>query len=94
MKRRYASLKKSVSRSRGVDSEKVTRYGTGSNTKRKEIRHAGDAEIWLYDRLFAAEQPDAEGDYLENLNQESLQVVIAKYEPALAEHHPASRYQL
>ncbi len=56
--------------------------------------HAIDAEIRLYDRLFLAEQPDEEGDYLGNLNPESLQVVNAKCEPALADHHPDARYQL
>lgn len=49
-------------------------------------RHALDAEVRLYDRLFASEFPDrGEGSYLEHLNPESLRVVRgAKLEPNLA----------
>lgn len=49
-------------------------------------RHAEDAEVRLYDRLFTVERPDAdkEKDYKEYLNPESLQVVQAKIEPGLA----------
>ncbi len=57
--------------------------------------HAIDAEVRLYDRLFTAEDPEAEGqDPLENLNPNSLEVVRgAKVEPALADATPGSRYQ-
>ena len=45
-----------------------------------------DAEIRLYDRLFNCENPDdAEGGFLNALNPESLSIVTAKVEPALAE---------
>ena len=47
-----------------------------------------DAEVRLFDRLFAVEAPDdvQEGHtFLENLNPNSLKVVTAKCEPALAE---------
>ena len=46
-----------------------------------------DAEVRLFDRLFAVEAPDdvEEGHtFLENLNPNSLRVVTAKCEPALA----------
>jgi glutaminyl-tRNA synthetase len=46
-----------------------------------------DAEVRLFDRLFAVEAPDdvEEGHtFLENLNPNSLKVVTAKCEPALA----------
>ncbi len=56
--------------------------------------HCVEAELRLYDRLFAAEQPEAGDDYLNNINPESLQVVIAKCEPSLGEYRPESRYQL
>lgn len=49
---------------------------------------AVDAEVRLFDRLFAVEAPDdvEEGHtFLENLNPNSLKVVTAKCEPALAE---------
>ena len=51
-------------------------------------QHAIDAEVRLFDRLFAVEAPDdvEEGHtFLENLNPNSLKVVTAKCEPALAE---------
>ena len=47
-----------------------------------------DAEVRLFDRLFAVEAPDEceEGKtFLDNLNPDSLKVVTAKCEPALAE---------
>ncbi len=47
-----------------------------------------DAEVRLFDRLFAVEAPDdvEEGHtFLENLNPNSLKVVTAKCEPALSE---------
>ncbi|MBX7115023.1 MAG: glutamine--tRNA ligase/YqeY domain fusion protein [Myxococcaceae bacterium] len=48
--------------------------------------HAVNAEVRLFDRLFVAENPDAEGkDYKELLNPHSLVVLAdAKLEPALA----------
>ena len=51
-------------------------------------QHAIDAEVRLFDRLFAVEAPDdvEEGHtFLENLNPNSLRVVQAKLEPTLAE---------
>jgi len=45
--------------------------------------HAVDAEVRLYDHLFAAEDPE-EGDIIDNLNPQSLRVVTAKVEPSLA----------
>ena len=51
-------------------------------------QHAIDAEVRLFDRLFAVEAPDdvEEGHtFLENLNPDSLRVVTAKCEPALAQ---------
>jgi len=58
--------------------------------------HAGrslPAEVRLYDRLFAVEQPDAEEDFLAALNPDSLQRAEARVEPALASATPGSRYQ-
>lgn len=43
-----------------------------------------DAEVRLYDHLFQEAVPDAGGDFLANLNPESLKVVTAKVEPGLA----------
>jgi glutaminyl-tRNA synthetase len=49
-----------------------------------DARGAVDAEVRLYDRLFTAAEPDADGDFLQHLNPASLEVVRAKCEPALA----------
>ena len=53
--------------------------------------HAVDAEVRLFDRLFATETPDdcPEGKtFLDNLNPDSLRVVNAKVEPALGARLP------
>jgi glutaminyl-tRNA synthetase len=55
--------------------------------------HAIDAEVRLYDRLFTVPEPDASGDFKSFINPNSLEVVKAKCEPALAEARPEERYQ-
>ena len=52
-----------------------------------------DAEVRLYDRLFTAAEPDADGEFLKHVNPRSLEVVTAKLEPALREALPDARYQ-
>lgn len=50
-----------------------------------------DAEVRLYDRLFNVEDPTdfpAGGDFTNNLNPDSLQIVTAKVEPSAAELTP------
>ena len=68
--------------------------GAGSQRKVKgtlhwvSARHCVDAEVRLYDRLFAVENPsaDTEHDFRELLNPDSLRVITdAKIEPFLAE---------
>ena len=60
-------------------------------------RHAVDAEVRLYDRLFAVENPSAETDkdFRELLNPDSLKVVTnAKVEPYLAQiAKPEDKFQ-
>ena len=62
-------------------------------------RHAADAEVRLYDRLFTVEDPDgaaskAGADITTLLNPASLEVLTAcKVEPALAGAAPGTRYQ-
>jgi len=58
-------------------------------------KHAVDAEVRLYDRLFTEEQPDAheEKDFKDFLNPESNQVVQAKLEPSLADFKPGDAVQ-
>jgi glutaminyl-tRNA synthetase len=55
--------------------------------------HAIDAEVRLYDRLFTVPEPDAEGDFKNFVNTNSLDVVRAKCEPSLAAAGPEERYQ-
>ena len=55
--------------------------------------HAVDAEVRLYDRLFAVEEPGGE-DWLAQLNPESLEVLRGcKLEASLANAAPGSRWQ-
>jgi len=56
-------------------------------------RHAIDAEVRLYDRLFTVPEPDAEGDFKKYLNPHSLEIVHAKLEPSLRDARPEVRYQ-
>jgi glutaminyl-tRNA synthetase len=51
------------------------------------------AEVRIYDRLFTEAAPDADDDFLANLNPESLKVVQAVIEPALAQAKPEDRFQ-
>ena len=47
--------------------------------------HAVEAEVRQYEHLFATEEPGASGDYLDNINQESINVLTdCMLEPALA----------
>jgi glutaminyl-tRNA synthetase len=52
-----------------------------------------DAEVRLYDRLFTAPEPDAEGDFKSFINSNSLEIANAKCEPTLANARPEERYQ-
>jgi glutaminyl-tRNA synthetase len=56
-------------------------------------RHAIDAEVRLYDRLFTVPEPDADGDFKKHINPNSLEIVRAKCEPSLREARPDVRYQ-
>lgn len=51
------------------------------------------AEVRIYDRLFTESDPEVGDDFLENLNPESLKVVQAVIEPALAQAQPEDRFQ-
>ena len=57
--------------------------------------HGIDAEVRLYDKLFAAEDPgEATGNYLDDLNPESLVVLEhCKLEPALKDAKPGQYLQ-
>jgi glutaminyl-tRNA synthetase len=59
------------------------------------VAHAVEAEVRLYDRLFAVPVPDAGGgDFRDHLNPESLTVLTGcKLEPGLAAADPGLCYQ-
>ena len=79
-----------------------TRAG-GPNVDRKvkgtihwvSANQAVDAEVRLYDRLFTVPEPDADadGDFTKYINPNSLEVVKAKVEPALAGATSAQHFQ-
>jgi len=57
-------------------------------------QHAIDCEVRLYDRLFKSENPEESGDFLADLNPESLQVIPhAKLEPSVRGAAPMTKYQ-
>ena len=57
--------------------------------------HAVDVEVRLYDRLFTVENPgEGDVDFVQQMNPQSLKVVKAKAEAALASVKPGEHYQL
>jgi glutaminyl-tRNA synthetase len=53
-----------------------------------------DVEVRLYDRLFTSETPGARGDYRDDLNPASLEVLRGcRIEPGVADAAPGTRYQ-
>ncbi|HUJ15802.1 MAG TPA: glutamine--tRNA ligase/YqeY domain fusion protein [Thermoanaerobaculia bacterium] len=57
-------------------------------------QHAIDCEVRLYDRLFRSENPEESGDFLADLNADSLKIVEhAKLEPSVRDARPLTRYQ-
>jgi glutaminyl-tRNA synthetase len=53
-----------------------------------------EAQVRLYDRLFADAHPDAGGkDFLQSLNPDSLRVVTAYVEPSLAAASAGQQFQ-
>ena len=58
-------------------------------------KHAVDAEIRLYDRLYTVENPlaDKEKDFKDFINPDSLKVITGKIEPLLATAEPGTRFQ-
>ena len=57
-------------------------------------RHAVEAEVRLYDRLFRSEDPYEGGDLFANINPNSLErLPTARLEPSLAAAKPGERFQ-
>jgi len=56
--------------------------------------HSVPVEVRLYDRLFTVPEPDAGGgDFKKFLNPNSLEVITARCEPAMASATAEQRYQ-
>ncbi len=86
--------------------DEATRHGVKPEGRPKpkgiihwvSARHAIDAPVRLYDRLFTVETPDADagedGDFTQFLNPASLEVLAnAKLEPSLKDAAPGSHWQ-
>lgn len=57
-------------------------------------QHAIDCQVRLYDRLFRSENPEESGDFLADLNPNSLKIVAAaKLEPSVRGAAPMTRFQ-
>jgi glutaminyl-tRNA synthetase len=57
-------------------------------------KHALDAEVRLYDRLFRVPEPSVDDDFVQHLNPDSLRTLTAcKLEPSLARVSLGSHYQ-
>jgi len=72
----------------GADSVKVK-----GNLHWVAVAAAHAAEVRLYDRLFKAAAPGATGDFLDDLNPDSVRVITAQLEPALKDARPEQRFQ-
>ncbi|MFO7542271.1 MAG: glutamine--tRNA ligase/YqeY domain fusion protein [Thiobacillus sp.] len=73
----------------GSDSVKVK-----GNIHWVSAAHAYEAEVRLYDRLFTTAQPGGEsGDFLNDLNAESVKLIRAQLEPALKDAAPEQSFQ-
>jgi glutaminyl-tRNA synthetase len=73
----------------GADSIKVK-----GNIHWVSAAHAYEAEVRLYDRLFTTAQPGGEsGDFLNDLNADSVKVIRAQLEPALKDAASEDRFQ-
>ena len=58
------------------------------------VAHSKEVEVRLYDRLFAAENPDGgEGDFLDHLNPDSLKVSRIPVEPGLLDAASGTHWQ-
>ena len=59
------------------------------------IKHAIEAEVRLYDRLFLDENPDGHKDknFMEFVNKDSLTTITSFLEPSLSTAQPGDRFQ-
>ncbi|HET7198155.1 MAG TPA: glutamine--tRNA ligase/YqeY domain fusion protein [Burkholderiales bacterium] len=69
------------------------RYKVKGNIHWVSAARAHAAEVRLYDRLFRVPQPCADGDFLKDLNPDSVRTVRAQLEPALADAVAGETFQ-
>ena len=73
----------------GADSVKVK-----GNIHWVSVAHACETEIRLYDRLFKTAQPgQGTGDFLDDINSDSVRVIRAQLEPMLKDAAAEDRFQ-
>jgi glutaminyl-tRNA synthetase len=81
-----------------------SRSGSGTEESMRKVKgtlhwvsakHAVEAEVRLYDRLFSVESPDADKDkdFLDFLNPESLKTITAFLEPSLKNVEAGDKFQ-
>jgi glutaminyl-tRNA synthetase len=69
-------------------------YKVKGNIHWVSAAHAYEAEVRLYDRLFRTPNPGAgERDWLDELNPDSKQIIVARLEPALKDARAEDRFQ-
>jgi glutaminyl-tRNA synthetase len=68
-------------------------YKVKGNIHWVSTRHAYEASVRLYDRLFKVAQPGSERDFVEDLDPDSKRQITAQLEPALREAQPEARFQ-
>lgn len=87
-----------------VTYDEDSRSGSGSEASQRKvagtlhwvsIKHALEAEVRLYDRLFIDEAPDSykDKDFLDFINPNSLQIVKGYVEPSLSSVKPNEKFQ-
>lgn len=87
-----------------VTYDEESQSGSGSEASQRKvagtlhwvsIKHAIEAEVRLYDRLFIDESPDShkEKNFLEFMNPNSLQIVKGFVEPSLSDVKPNDKFQ-
>jgi glutaminyl-tRNA synthetase len=79
----------------------ATRGGDAADGRRPKAtlhwvsaEHAVSCEVRVYDRLFKSENPEESGNFLDDLNPNSLEVIAeARLEPSVLAAPPLSRFQ-
>jgi glutaminyl-tRNA synthetase len=69
------------------------RYKVKGNIHWVSAAHAHAADVRLYDRLFKVPQPRTDGDFLADLNPDSMRTVRAQLEPALGSAAAGEAFQ-